>query len=51
MEGESKITIKGFDAVVYPSEESGDNFEVVLIEGGNEVFQITIPIPVDEGMN
>lgn|GEM_PF-3689660 len=48
MDGETHILIKGFDAIVYVSEEEGDNFEVILAEGGNEVFQITIPIPVDE---
>jgi len=48
MTNETHLVLKGFDAIVYVSEEAGDNFEVVLSEGGNEVYQVTIPIPVDE---
>lgn len=48
MNEESVLVLKGFDVVVQPSLEDGDNFEVTLMEGGNEVFNIVIPIPVDE---
>ncbi len=48
MESETILVLKGFDVVVLPSEEEGDNFEVTLSEGGNEVYQVVIPIPVDE---
>jgi hypothetical protein len=48
VQSETHLVLRGFDAIVYPSEDPGDNFQVILSEGGNEVYDVSIPIPVDE---
>ena len=48
MPGEYDTTLAGFDVSVTVSPEDGDNFDVYLYEGGNNVYQVTIPIPGEE---
>ncbi len=48
MQGEYETTLRGFDITVMPSPEEGDNFDVYLYEGGNNVYQTTVPLPEDE---